>query len=55
MDTPRQPPAAMPAAAKAPPASVAPDADAQGTAPEPVEPSSPPCALHEVDEEYRGF
>lgn len=57
MSTPRQPPGAMPPPANAPPAGVDQDADAhaQGTAPEPVEPFSPPCALHEVDEQYRGF
>ncbi len=55
MSTPRQPPGATPPPANAPPPSVPLDADAQEPAPEPVESSSPPCALHEVDERYRGF
>lgn len=59
MSTPGQPPGATSPPAGATPAGVAPDADADAdtleTAPEPIRFSSPPCALHEIDEQYRGF
>ena len=55
MSDPRQPMDTTPSVTNPSPATPIADVETEEAAPEPDECASPPCALHEVDPDYRGF
>jgi len=55
MSDPRQPMDTTPSVTNPSPTTPIADVETDEAAPEPGDCASPPCALHEVDPDYRGF